>query len=257
MGKSEVGRNNPCPCGSGKKYKKCCLGTAKEVAFTNYKGLEAFYPVQEARLAAGKLMRWLVEVDNKRSISVNNGLNILQKLYDLYDGVHNYFNAYYSCAKGCCYCCYPYVGTSLIESELAKRFINNNFSSDTKNQLAASISRRENEYLSLCEMDSKVAKLLQAEYYKLKIPCPFLSEERECIIYIARPFACRALTAYSDPKECKYDRVKKHFIPFGINEHAVKTVLKLSRKVFGSLTTIKHFPAWFIDGFTPRVKRFI
>ncbi|MEM8728038.1 MAG: SEC-C metal-binding domain-containing protein [Chlamydiota bacterium] len=21
----EVGRNEPCPCGSGKKYKKCCL----------------------------------------------------------------------------------------------------------------------------------------------------------------------------------------------------------------------------------------
>ena len=25
---SKVGRNNPCPCGSGKKYKKCCLPTA-------------------------------------------------------------------------------------------------------------------------------------------------------------------------------------------------------------------------------------
>jgi uncharacterized protein YecA (UPF0149 family) len=24
-----VGRNKPCPCGSGKKYKRCCLG--KEV----------------------------------------------------------------------------------------------------------------------------------------------------------------------------------------------------------------------------------
>jgi uncharacterized protein YecA (UPF0149 family) len=23
-----VGRNDPCPCGSGKKYKKCCLGKA-------------------------------------------------------------------------------------------------------------------------------------------------------------------------------------------------------------------------------------
>jgi len=22
--KGEVGRNDPCPCGSGKKYKKCC-----------------------------------------------------------------------------------------------------------------------------------------------------------------------------------------------------------------------------------------
>ncbi|RYU48222.1 hypothetical protein ERW52_16065 [Aliivibrio finisterrensis] len=21
---NKVGRNNPCPCGSGKKYKKCC-----------------------------------------------------------------------------------------------------------------------------------------------------------------------------------------------------------------------------------------
>jgi hypothetical protein len=26
---SEVGRNDPCPCGSGKKYKKCCLGKTK------------------------------------------------------------------------------------------------------------------------------------------------------------------------------------------------------------------------------------
>lgn len=24
LGNLEVGRNSPCPCGSGKKYKKCC-----------------------------------------------------------------------------------------------------------------------------------------------------------------------------------------------------------------------------------------
>lgn len=23
-GETKVGRNDPCPCGSGKKYKKCC-----------------------------------------------------------------------------------------------------------------------------------------------------------------------------------------------------------------------------------------
>ena len=23
----KVGRNDPCPCGSGKKFKKCCAGT--------------------------------------------------------------------------------------------------------------------------------------------------------------------------------------------------------------------------------------
>jgi uncharacterized protein YecA (UPF0149 family) len=26
ISKSKLGRNAPCPCGSGKKYKKCCLG---------------------------------------------------------------------------------------------------------------------------------------------------------------------------------------------------------------------------------------
>ena len=24
--RTKIGRNDPCPCGSGKKYKKCCLG---------------------------------------------------------------------------------------------------------------------------------------------------------------------------------------------------------------------------------------
>ena len=24
--RKKIGRNDPCPCGSGKKYKKCCLG---------------------------------------------------------------------------------------------------------------------------------------------------------------------------------------------------------------------------------------
>ena len=27
---SEMGRNSPCPCGSGKKYKKCCLSKDEE-----------------------------------------------------------------------------------------------------------------------------------------------------------------------------------------------------------------------------------
>lgn len=28
--KMKVGRNDPCPCGSGKKYKKCCLGKGQD-----------------------------------------------------------------------------------------------------------------------------------------------------------------------------------------------------------------------------------
>ncbi|MED4986482.1 SEC-C metal-binding domain-containing protein, partial [Geobacillus stearothermophilus] len=25
-----IGRNDPCPCGSGKKYKKCCMNKQQE-----------------------------------------------------------------------------------------------------------------------------------------------------------------------------------------------------------------------------------
>jgi uncharacterized protein len=28
----DVGRNDPCPCGSGKKFKKCCLGLSEVLA---------------------------------------------------------------------------------------------------------------------------------------------------------------------------------------------------------------------------------
>ena len=51
----KIGRNAPCPCGSGKKYKKCCLNKSKiqflaELAFdgeydteTIKKWLKTFY----------------------------------------------------------------------------------------------------------------------------------------------------------------------------------------------------------------------
>ena len=37
----EPGRNDPCPCGSGKKYKKCCLSAKTEVAEPRVNGAES------------------------------------------------------------------------------------------------------------------------------------------------------------------------------------------------------------------------
>ena len=37
----KIGRNDPCPCGSGLKYKKCCLGKEKEER--KFQELEATY----------------------------------------------------------------------------------------------------------------------------------------------------------------------------------------------------------------------
>jgi len=36
MKKKKIGRNDPCPCGSGKKYKKCCLGKPSTQDLSDY-----------------------------------------------------------------------------------------------------------------------------------------------------------------------------------------------------------------------------
>lgn len=33
----KIGRNDPCPCGSGKKYKNCCLASGKYEQYTKKK----------------------------------------------------------------------------------------------------------------------------------------------------------------------------------------------------------------------------
>jgi hypothetical protein len=55
----KLGRNDPCPCGSGKKYKKCCLGKEPSVeveytkdyseSFEEQKIWLKYYPIEEAK----------------------------------------------------------------------------------------------------------------------------------------------------------------------------------------------------------------
>ncbi len=64
----KVGRNDPCPCGSGKKYKKCCLGKADvhDAALDIYRqhGIRVKTPeaVQGIRKAGELVMRTFEEV---------------------------------------------------------------------------------------------------------------------------------------------------------------------------------------------------
>jgi hypothetical protein len=48
-----TGRNDPCPCGSGKKYKQCCLGKdeAKERAARKKAEAEAPVPTEAVEAA--------------------------------------------------------------------------------------------------------------------------------------------------------------------------------------------------------------
>ncbi|MBQ2864276.1 MAG: SEC-C domain-containing protein [Clostridia bacterium] len=46
----KIGRNDPCPCGSGKKYKKCCLGKPDDLDYSDITNFPEIY--KETRKAA-------------------------------------------------------------------------------------------------------------------------------------------------------------------------------------------------------------
>ncbi|MGH7390865.1 MAG: SEC-C metal-binding domain-containing protein [Candidatus Rokuibacteriota bacterium] len=61
---SQIGRNDPCPCGSGKKYKKCCLvaaATAPSGAWTQAE--------RESALIALGRFGWRHEFDGERAVA--------------------------------------------------------------------------------------------------------------------------------------------------------------------------------------------
>jgi len=55
----KVGRNDPCPCGSGKKYKACCLAKQETVQTADYMW-------QKIRMTEGELIDRLLDYANKK-----------------------------------------------------------------------------------------------------------------------------------------------------------------------------------------------
>ena len=53
-GRTKVGRNDRCPCGSGKKYKNCCQGKASRLSAAGWLTIAALV------VAAGVLVYLLV-----------------------------------------------------------------------------------------------------------------------------------------------------------------------------------------------------
>ena len=54
---SNLGRNDPCHCGSGKKYKQCCLGKDEEKARAARAKAAAEAPVADAEAEAAPASR--------------------------------------------------------------------------------------------------------------------------------------------------------------------------------------------------------
>lgn len=256
----KVERNDYCPCGSGKKYKKCCIGKDTRqsfpmvAAYKNYKGEEIRFDPRRADQDVEKLKYLLDLLHNRQQMGIKRALQVLSEIYLLFSALQSHFVAGASCEKGCSYCCHIYITVSRLEAELVRRYVAANFDQAAQDDLLARIRQHQRDYLrqeelELLKDDPEGLENLFEAYLSKQIPCPFLSPAGACRIYPVRPFACRSLLVISDPRDCRRHKGIQ-IKPYNINEYVMASIANLSRKVFGD-NGEKQLPVWFLDGFSP------
>jgi Fe-S-cluster containining protein len=209
-----VGRNDPCPCGSGLKFKKCCLN--KQTPSVAPRSQLSAFDFISLFAYAGQIGRqreaWCKEFFAwKTMLESEMGAGQQLKAEEKGEKI--------TCSKGCWYCCTQFVGASLQECEaivhwlyrhhgafeiflnqypIWRRRVRKNEELFQKITLAGNtqLTDPSNRHLQRAFLETS------AEFAKLDIPCPFLFKG-ECSIYPARPFACISQVSISPPEYCK------------------------------------------------------
>jgi Fe-S-cluster containining protein len=222
MTKKKLGRNAPCPCGSGKKFKKCCgkLPTATRA-------------ITESPIAVNQRIAYEGRVGRERKQWSEDFLAWKTKELEIISvgqkSAESASGRSISCVKGCSFCCSQYVGASLQECDGIVYWLYQH--PDRLDTFVAQYgiwrkSLREHERvfketskaasISMANpLDSKAREIFteKAEaYHQLNISCPFLVEDA-CSIYPVRPFACASHVVVSSPEHCKpssSDTVESH-----------------------------------------------
>ena len=207
-------RNAPCPCGSGKKYKRCCGASSQPVTFRTRKDPD-YVALNQAIAYKGKIGR--MREDFCRNF-IETKRTIIQKIeQDLVDQVKTKAETI-TCHKGCFYCCSQHVTATLQESEVIVYYLYQH--PEVLTAFLQSYTRwraqvRENQPLfdrmkllgneaieSKMQKDKQVAFMeASMQYLTFDIHCPFL-RNGICSIYEVRPWACASVVATTPGEWC-------------------------------------------------------
>jgi len=209
----KVGRNDPCPCGSGKKYKKCCGASTARTPATEPK-IDYFLLNREIAYK-GKIGRQRRDFCIEYAAKKKNDFERMRKVQ--FEQSQEKGEAI-SCKKGCCSCCSMYVEATIQECEVIVYWLYQNAELfDTFLQeyplwrdrveeggnlhkqcgcVWGRESTTESTHMMLLQLNEA-----QGRYYQQNIPCPFLNDNL-CSIYEVRPYMCAAHIAISPPERC-------------------------------------------------------
>ena len=209
-----TGRNDPCPCGSGLKYKKCCLHkqTQPEAPKRDLSDFDLVALFAYAGRIGRQRKAWCKGfLEWKATIEPILKNTQMREAAAQGKGI--------SCSKGCWYCCTQFIGASLQECEAIvywlyqHRDICNVFIRQYP-EWRARVSKHETLFQGVTQAGNiqsanphdkglqKAFLEISGEFGKLDIPCPFL-DKKVCSIYPVRPFSCMSLISLSPPEYCK------------------------------------------------------
>jgi hypothetical protein len=223
-----MSRNDPCPCGSGKKYKKCCGQLA---------GFTIAGPTAESRIRLNRAIAYKGMIGRRREQYCDHYVAHKHKAIGVIETSLRQEvaanNEVISCGQGCIACCHLFVLATLQECEaivywlyrhpdLLLSFLRNfevwsqqvGIIGDVFNAIMESSEQAR----QLPEGHAVPARLKSAtqEYFLKKIPCPFLVSGA-CSIYEVRPWGCAALVSTSPREWCDpahpNTRPVKHYKP--------------------------------------------
>ena len=209
----KTGRNDPCPCGSGLKYKNCCMTASSRPSLR----AESPYVINERIAYKGSVGRerkkWS-EVFIEWKVERLAAINAAQTKKAATTG------KCISCSKGCSFCCSQHIGATLQECdaivywlslhpEVRERFFTRYPVWRNRLREHEDVFKETNQAASAAissQADTRnVKEFMQAaeKYLKLDIPCPFLDDDGTCSIYPVRPLVCASLVVVSPPEHCK------------------------------------------------------
>lgn len=215
--KYKIGRNDPCPCGSGKKYKKCCELTKQDYLLVSNKGNAIWFNQKIAY--TGKVGRKRKEFCLRY---LRHKRNVLEAMQEEQKRQVATLGKTISCHRGCSFCCYEFIGASLGECEAIVYFLYQNEEILTQFVKAFPIwvekiqphkdilGRFASAYKYTLDnnLSDESQRLFEKEaesYNNLQIPCPFLVDGA-CSIYEIRPWVCASIFStapsdWCDPKD--------------------------------------------------------
>jgi len=218
--KQNIGRNDPCPCGSGKKYKKCCGAVADVINID--KALDS--------IRFNAKIGYVGTLGRRREAFCSQYIEHKRKLIELISNKQiqemKSIGKAVSCRKGCSFCCDEIFPVSLQEGEAIAYYLYRHekalhafvqafprWLAEARKHEDIFIRREQIEtkgfsgQISFEEMQKALGKEAES-YWKLHIPCPFLNGG-ECLIYEVRPWTCVNLFSTTPLEWCSPSSVEK------------------------------------------------